>query len=94
MPTFGLDDARLNAVIRYFRATANSIGTFRTYDSKQLTALAEPGHELFTLLKCQQCHVLDTIQTTRGTDYLAPDLPHGSRTAAARLDSCSGSSRP
>jgi mono/diheme cytochrome c family protein len=74
MPTFGLDDARLNAVIRYFGATANSIGAFHTYDSKQLTEMAEPGHELFTLLKCQQCHVLAEIPKDQPTANLAPDL--------------------
>jgi mono/diheme cytochrome c family protein len=74
MPTFGLDDARLNAVIRYFGATANSIGPFRTYDPKDLTAMAGPGHELFTLLKCQQCHVLGEIPKDQPTANLAPDL--------------------
>jgi mono/diheme cytochrome c family protein len=74
MPTFGLDDARVNAVIRYFGATANSIGTFRTYDPKQITELATPGHDMFELLKCQSCHVLGTIPADRPPDNLAPDL--------------------
>jgi len=74
MPTFGLDDARLNGVIRYFGATANSIGMFRTYDERQITELAGPGKELFELLKCQSCHVLGAIPADKPTDNLAPDL--------------------
>jgi mono/diheme cytochrome c family protein len=74
MPTFGFDDARWNSVIRYFGATAHSIGTFRTYDEKQITQLAGPGHEMFELLKCQSCHVLGTIPADRPPDNLAPDL--------------------
>ncbi len=74
MPTFGLDDQRLNGIIRYFGATADSIGPFRTYDPKQLTELAGPGHEMFELLKCQSCHVLGTIPADRPVDNLAPDL--------------------
>jgi len=74
MPTFGLDDARLNGVIRYFGATAHSIGQFRTYDQKQITELAGPGHDMFVLLKCQSCHVLGTIPADRPPDNLAPDL--------------------
>jgi mono/diheme cytochrome c family protein len=74
MPTFGLDDARVNAVIRYFGATANSMGPFRTYDEKQITELAGPGKDLFEVLKCQSCHVLGSIPADRPVDNLAPDL--------------------
>ena len=74
MPTFGLDDARINGIIRYFGASANSIGPFRTYDSKSITAMAEPGHELFTLLQCQKCHVLGEVPKDIPPDNLAPDL--------------------
>lgn len=74
MPTFGFDDARWNSIIRYFGATADSIGTFRTDDPKRFTELAAPGQELFTLLKCQQCHVLAVIPKDQPTANLAPDL--------------------
>jgi mono/diheme cytochrome c family protein len=74
MPTFGLDDARINGIIRYFGATANSIGPFRTYDEHQITELAKPGKEMFELLKCQSCHVLGTIPADKPVDNLAPDL--------------------
>ena len=74
MPTFGLDDARWNAIIDYFEATGNSIGSFRTYDHRELTAQAAPGKELFTLLQCQKCHVLDTIPADQDRASLAPDL--------------------
>ena len=47
MPTFGLDDGRWNAIIDYFEATGNSIGSFRTYDHAELTSMAGPGRELF-----------------------------------------------
>ena len=43
MPTFGLDDGRWNAIIDYFEATGNSIGSFRTYDHAELTSMAGPG---------------------------------------------------
>ena len=43
MPTFGLDDGRWNAIINYFEATGNSIGSFRTYDHQQLTQHGRAG---------------------------------------------------
>ena len=74
MPTFGLDDARWNAIIDYFEATGNSIGSFRTYNHAELTSMAGPGRELFDLLKCQQCHVLGAIPADQPVSNLAPDL--------------------
>ena len=43
MPTFGLDDGRWNEIIRYFEATGDSIGPFRTYNHAELTSMAGPG---------------------------------------------------
>jgi mono/diheme cytochrome c family protein len=74
MPTFGLDDTRWNTIIDYFEATGNSIGSFRTYNHAELTSMAGPGRELFTLLKCQQCHVLGAIPADQPVSNLAPDL--------------------
>ena len=74
MPTFGLDDGRWNAIIDYFEATGNSIGSFRTYNHAELTSMAGPGRELFDLLKCQQCHVLGAIPADQPLSNLAPDL--------------------
>ena len=74
MPTFGLDDGRWNAIIDYFEATGDSIGPFRTYDHAELTSMAAPGRELFTLLKCQTCHVLGAIPADQPVSNLAPDL--------------------
>ena len=74
MPTFGLDDGRWNAIIDYFEATGNSIGSFRTYDHAELTSMAGPGRELFDLLQCQQCHVLGAIPADQPLSNLAPDL--------------------
>ena len=74
MPTFGLDDGRWNAIIDYFEATGNSIGSFRTYDHAELTSMAAPGRDLFTVLQCQKCHVLGSIPADQPTDSLAPDL--------------------
>ncbi len=83
MPTFGLDDAKLNGVIRYFGAVSNSIGPFRTHELKAANTAADAGgKELFELLKCQQCHVLGTIPKDQPTSNLAPDL----RMAPERLN--------
>ncbi len=81
MPTFGLDDPPLNDAIRYFGAISNAIGPFRTNDVLRASDLSGAGRELFTLLKCQQCHVLGAIPKDQPTANLAPDL----RMAAERL---------
>ena len=87
MPTFGLDDGRWNAIIDYFEATGNSIGSFRTYNHAELTSMAGPGRELFDLLKCQQCHVLGAIPADQPVSNLAPDLRMTHERLEARVDS-------
>jgi cbb3-type cytochrome oxidase cytochrome c subunit len=75
MPTFGLEDARLNGVVEYFGAISNTVGPFQTHESVNLTAAEDgAGKQLFELLKCQQCHVLGTIPKDQPTANLAPDL--------------------
>ena len=74
MPTFGLDDVHWNGVIDYFAAISETIGPFRTPGIVPAPAVARVGEELFELLRCQQCHVLDTIPEDQPTDSLAPDL--------------------
>ena len=74
MPTFGLDDAHWNGVIDYFGAISDSVGEFRTHATLSAAAVPREGEELFDLLRCQQCHVLDTIPADQPTDNLAPDL--------------------
>lgn len=74
MPTFGLDDAHWNRAIDYFAAVSESIGPFRTHDAIVEPGVTRTGEELFELLRCQQCHVLDTIPEDQPTDNLAPDL--------------------
>jgi len=77
MPTFGLDDQNLNAVISYFGSIANSIGPFQSHEVLMTSANADrtgAGKELFDLLKCQQCHVLGVIPKDQPTSNLAPDL--------------------
>ena len=74
MPTFGLDDEHWNGVINYFAAVSEAIGPFRTHDSVPAPNVTRTGEELFELLQCQQCHVLDTIPEDQATDTLAPDL--------------------
>jgi mono/diheme cytochrome c family protein len=74
MPTFGLDDRRWNEIIKYFEATGDSIGPFRTYDHAELTSQAVPGKQMFELLQCQKCHVLDAIRPDQDRTTLAPDL--------------------
>jgi mono/diheme cytochrome c family protein len=74
MPTFGLDDAHWNGVIDYFGAISDTVGEFRTHDTLSAAAVPREAEELFDLLRCQQCHVLDTIPADQPTDNLAPDL--------------------
>ena len=74
MPTFGLDDAHWNGVIDYFGAISDTIGEFRTHVELTEADVPSEGRELFELLRCQQCHVLDTIPADQPTDNLAPDL--------------------
>ena len=81
MPTFGLDDAHWNTIIDYFAAVSDSVGPFRTHDIVPTATVTRTGQELFELLRCQQCHVLDTIPEDQPTDNLAPDL----RMASERL---------
>ena len=74
MPSFGLDDAHWNGVIDYFGAISDTVGEFRTHETLSAAAVPREGEELFDLLRCQQCHVLDTIPADQPTDNLAPDL--------------------
>ena len=74
MPTFGLDDPHWNTTIDYFAAISESVGPFRTHDLTPSANVVNTGEELFDLLRCQQCHVLDTIPDDQPTDNLAPDL--------------------
>jgi cytochrome c2 len=74
MPTFELDDANLNSVIRYFGSISNSIGPFQTHEIALARDTQAVGKELFDLLRCQQCHVLGAIPRDQPTANLAPDL--------------------
>ncbi len=74
MPTFGLDDPHWNTTIDYFAAISESGGPFRTHDLTPSGTVVNTGEELFDLLRCQQCHVLDEIPEDQPTDNLAPDL--------------------
>ena len=74
MPTFGLGDPHWNTVIDYFGAISDSVGPFRTHETAVSAAATRDAQELFDLLRCQQCHVLDTIPDDQPTDNLAPDL--------------------
>ena len=81
MPTFGLEDPHWNTILDYFAAISESVGPFRTHDVLTASDVAPVAEELFELLRCQQCHVLDTIPDEQPTDNLAPDL----RMASERL---------
>ena len=74
MPTFGLDDAHWNGVLEYFAAISDTVGPFRTHETSAGRATTGTGEELFDLLRCQQCHVLDTIPADQDVANLAPDL--------------------
>ena len=82
MPTFPLDDAHWNEVIRYFSAITDTVGPFRRPPVAPAAEATSNGLELFELLRCQQCHVLDEIPADQPTDNLAPDL----RMASERLN--------
>ena len=82
MPTFGLDDDRLNQAIEYFQAIPNQIRPFRTFAVVHASEETSGGKTLFELLKCQQCHVLGAIPKDQPTANLAPDL----RMAVERLN--------
>ena len=81
MPTFGLDDEHWNGVLDYFAAVSDSVGPFRTHEVVADATTTRTGEELFELLRCQQCHVLDTIPEDQDLGNLAPDL----RMAGERL---------
>jgi mono/diheme cytochrome c family protein len=82
MPTFALDDANLNGVIRYFGAVSDIVGPFQSHAVVNASTAGDAGGKaLFELLKCQQCHVLGTIPKDQPTSNLAPDL----RMSADRL---------
>ena len=74
MPTFGLEDSHWNTTLDYFAAISETIGPFTTHEGKPPATVTRTGEELFELLRCQQCHVLDTIPEDQPTDNLAPDL--------------------
>ena len=74
MPSFGLDDAHWNGVLDYFAAISDVVGPFRTHELTTDAATLQTGEELFELLRCQQCHVLDTIPDSQDVGNLAPDL--------------------
>ena len=75
MPTFSLDDAHWNQVLDYFGAISESIGEFRPHTVASAGGgYMATGSELFDLLRCQQCHVLDEIPEGQPTENLAPDL--------------------
>ncbi|MEE2965329.1 MAG: c-type cytochrome, partial [Acidobacteriota bacterium] len=81
MPTFGLEDDHWNGVIDYFAAVSDSVGPFQTHAAVTDREVLDTGEELFELLRCQQCHVLDTIPEGEDVSNLAPDL----RMASERL---------
>ena len=81
MPTFDLDDPHWNTILDYFGAISESVGPFRTHEVLTASDVTPAGEELFDLLRCQQCHVLDTIPADQPSDNLAPDL----RMASERL---------
>ena len=74
MPTFGLDDVHWNEVLDYFAAVSNVGGPFQTHESTADAETVRTGEELFDLLQCQSCHVLDTIPEGTLLSNLAPDL--------------------
>ncbi len=82
MPTFGLDDVKLNGVIRYFGSISNTIGPFQTHEIAHAGSTDAAGKQMFETFQCQKCHVLGAIPKEQAIDTLAPDL----RMASERLN--------
>ncbi len=74
MPTFGLDDARWNAIIDYFEATGNSIGSFRTYDHARADEHGGAGQGAVHAAPVPEVPRARGIPADQPTDSLAPDL--------------------
>ena len=75
MPTFDLEDEQWNELLGYFAAVSESVGPFRAHTVASARGeFMATGEELFDLLRCQQCHVLDEIPPDQPTENLAPDL--------------------
>ena len=75
MPSFALEDAHWNQTLDYFGTISDTIGEFRPQVIVDASSdQTRTGAELFELLRCQQCHVLDSIPEDQPTSNLAPDL--------------------
>ena len=70
MPTFGLYASDIDRVGDYLRLIAPENPPVEASTPETVAA----GRELFDLLKCQQCHVLNTVPADQPTANLAPDL--------------------
>ena len=77
MPTFGLYDSEIERIGDYFRLIAPENPPLEPSTAETKAA----GQALFDLLKCQQCHVLNSVPADQPTENLAPDL----RQASERL---------
>ncbi|HLG20148.1 MAG TPA: c-type cytochrome [Bdellovibrionota bacterium] len=75
MPSFGFKSDQLNTTIRYFRALDHLPVQIEEPPAIALSPRqAKSGQEIFTQLKCAQCHVLGAIPADQETSNLAPDF--------------------
>lgn len=73
MPTFGLSNEEANTVISYFMALEDVEEYFVETPSPLDEASKKTAQEMFTALKCIQCHQLTSGEVSNISD-LAPDL--------------------
>lgn len=74
MPTFGFDDAHLNALIKYFGGVSKEEVSFSPNKNPEVSPEHfRSGRELFIKFKCIQCHQPGESQGMTAS-FLAPDL--------------------
>ncbi len=75
MPTFGFKEAETNTIIKYFHNLSEQELSFAPQYSQATDETIHKGRELFTRLKCIQCHQPGSGEAkSLSASFLAPDL--------------------
>ncbi len=75
MPTFGFKETEANTIIKYFHNLSEQELSFAPQDVHATRESINTGRELFTQLKCIQCHQSGSSEAKSLTaSFLAPDL--------------------
>jgi cbb3-type cytochrome oxidase cytochrome c subunit len=78
MPTFGFDDAQVNALVRYFASLDRQMFPYESFDYGRVDSVKlQAGRDLFLKLQCQKCHDVSASGSASGTaaaSELAPNL--------------------